>query len=115
MKENETFDEFYASLNNIVNSRFNLGGRIPKKEKSLVYLHKSTSILSELKSLNGSLDTQVKNLTSKLEKSSRRASELTIENETLKINVKNILDELEFSKFQLLLFSSGSIKLDNML
>lgn len=30
MKEDETFDDFYASLNDIVNSSFNLGERIPE-------------------------------------------------------------------------------------
>ena len=35
MEENETFDEFYAKLSDIVNSSFNLGEKIP--ENSIVY------------------------------------------------------------------------------
>ena len=30
MEENESFDEFYAKLKDIVNSTFNLGGTIPE-------------------------------------------------------------------------------------
>ncbi|XP_022883334.1 uncharacterized protein LOC111400128 [Olea europaea var. sylvestris] len=32
MKDDETFDEFYAKLNNIVNSSFNLGEKIPESK-----------------------------------------------------------------------------------
>lgn len=32
MKDDETFDEFYAKLNDIVNSSFNLGERIPESK-----------------------------------------------------------------------------------
>ncbi|CAI9786174.1 unnamed protein product [Fraxinus pennsylvanica] len=65
--------------------------------------------------MNETLETRAKNLTSELEKSSRRVSELTIEKETLDIQVKNLLCDLEYSKSQLLAFSSGSEKLDNIL
>jgi ABC-type histidine transport system ATPase subunit len=30
MKDNESFDKFYAKLNDVVNSSFNLGKRVPK-------------------------------------------------------------------------------------
>lgn len=32
MKDDKSFDEFYAKLNDIVNSRFNLGERIPESK-----------------------------------------------------------------------------------
>lgn len=32
MRDDETFDDFYTSLNDIVNSSFNRGGRIPESK-----------------------------------------------------------------------------------
>ena len=36
MEEDESFDEFYAKLKDIVNSIFNLGENIPEDRKSVV-------------------------------------------------------------------------------
>jgi len=58
---------------------------VSKSEKLVAYIQESTSTLGELKSMNESLDTRVKNLTSELEKTSRRANEMVVEKETLEI------------------------------
>ncbi|XP_022876707.1 uncharacterized protein LOC111394889 [Olea europaea var. sylvestris] len=71
--------------------------------------------VKELKLEKEELEVRVSDLTNKNEMSSRRVSELTIMNETLAIQVKHLESELELSRSQLLVFSSSSERLDNIL
>ena len=59
MKEDESFDEFYAKLKDIVNSAFNLGETIPEPmvvRKVLRFLperfHAKITIIKELKDID---------------------------------------------------------------
>ena len=59
MEEDESFDEFYAKLKDIVNSAFNLGKTIPEPKivrKVLRYLperfHTKITVIEELKDIN---------------------------------------------------------------
>ncbi|KAB1205066.1 hypothetical protein CJ030_MR7G016710 [Morella rubra] len=94
MKEDETFDEFYAKLNDIdINSE-------TRHQRMNLILKKAC---------------KRDNLTATLEEYIKLSDDLKLKNLALEAEVKDLKCKLEKSNAQLQQFSSGSKKLDHML